>query len=302
MKRIALMFLSCVFFNASYAQFLNYNGTGPASATDYTQLIARQGKIRLNSAGWDDHLEILRGAYGAAFQPDNSSGYYGLRVQMTTGSNFYVLGGNVGVNTTNPTSLFDVNLAGSSVAFRGNSSSNITADLYIQRNSSAAGLGTASAIQLQDVGSGNQVMLQGGSAGFQVFNYNYTQGTWIERMRINQLGNVAIGTNVTNGYKLAVEGTIGAREVNVNSSGWTDYVFDDDYKLPSLETVERYIKENHHLPEVPSAADVEANGINVSEMNAVLLKKIEELTLYVIELRKQVNAQDDKIEKLESRK
>lgn len=127
--------------------------------------------------------------------------------------------------------------------------------------------------------------------GFITFN---TAGT-SERMRILSNGNVCIGNTVSNGYKLAVEGTIGAREVNVNTTTWSDYVFNTDYKLLPLTEVEKYIAANHHLPEVPSAAEVEEKGINVGEMNALLLKKIEELTLHVIE-------QEKRIKELESRK
>jgi hypothetical protein len=102
-------------------------------------------------------------------------------------------------------------------------------------------------------------------------------------------GNVGIGTRATNNYRLAVDGKIGAREVNVNVSTWSDYVFADDYKLPSLETIERYITQYRHLPDVPSAAEVEQNGVDLGSMDALLLRKIEELTLYVIELKKELD-------------
>ncbi len=116
----------------------------------------------------------------------------------------------------------------------------------------------------------------------------FATNTNAERMWILNNGNVCIGGQFTVGYKLAVDGTIGAREVNVNSNNWADYVFDKDYKLLPLTEVEKYIKANHHLPEVPSTEEVEANGINVGEMNALLLKKIEELTLHIIDLEKRI--------------
>ena len=111
-----------------------------------------------------------------------------------------------------------------------------------------------------------------------------------DRMVLKSNGNVGIGTMTTNGYKLAVNGTIGAREVNVNSSTWSDYVFAADYKLPSLESIERYIQQHQRLPEVPSAKEVEENGVKVGEMSALLLKKIEELTLHLIEKNKEIDA------------
>ncbi len=118
------------------------------------------------------------------------------------------------------------------------------------------------------------------------------------KMLLTNDGRVGIGTTNTNGYKLAVEGTIGAREVNVNTSTWSDYVFNDDYRLPSLKEVERYIKEHRHLPEVPTATEVEEKGVNVGEMNALLLKKIEELTLYMIEQERKMGVMQKQIDDL----
>lgn len=107
-------------------------------------------------------------------------------------------------------------------------------------------------------------------------------------------GNVGIGTGVTNPvHPLQVNGTIGATEVVVSSTG-ADYVFDADYKLSPLSDVEEYVKENHHLPDIPSALEVAANGISVGEMQSKLLAKIEELTLHLIELdRKNKSLEQD---------
>lgn len=100
---------------------------------------------------------------------------------------------------------------------------------------------------------------------------------------------------------LTVDGTILAKEVRVavsNSSHWADYVFEANYKLMPLHEVEQYIKLHKHLPEVPSAKDVVNEGVEVTEMNAILLKKIEELTLYTIELKKTVEAQQIQLNNL----
>lgn len=112
-------------------------------------------------------------------------------------------------------------------------------------------------------------------------------------------GNVGIGTTQPGSFKLAVEGKIGAREVVVTlSNPWPDYVFAPSFKLPSLLEVEHFIKVNSHLPGVPSANEIKQDGLPVGEMNAILLKKIEELTLYVIELEKKNKEQDKVIEEL----
>ena len=103
-------------------------------------------------------------------------------------------------------------------------------------------------------------------------------------------GNVGIGTSKPK-HKLSVNGTIQAKELIVTTlaNDWPDHVFDADYKLTSLEEIESYVKREKHLPGVPSANDIDKEGIKVGEMNALLLQKVEELTLYVIELQKQIN-------------
>ncbi|MNK95316.1 hypothetical protein D3C87_1155480 [compost metagenome] len=103
------------------------------------------------------------------------------------------------------------------------------------------------------------------------------------------LGKLGIGTTTTGIYKLAVEGSIAAREIRVMTTGWSDFVFKKDYDLPTLAEVEKHIKEKGHLENIPSEEEVLKNGINLGEMNAKLLQKIEELTLHLIEKDKQIN-------------
>ncbi len=100
-------------------------------------------------------------------------------------------------------------------------------------------------------------------------------------------GNVGIGTSSPGTYKLAVNGNIRAKEVKVET-GWADYVFAKGYQLPTLEEVENHIQEKGHLINIPSAAEVQANGIDLGDMNRLLLEKIEELTLYLIEQEKRL--------------
>lgn len=85
---------------------------------------------------------------------------------------------------------------------------------------------------------------------------------------------VGIGTTSIGSHKLAVHGTIGAREIKVEAGTWSDFVFDDNYKLKSLYEVESFIKENNHLPDIPSEKEVMKKGINLGEMDAKLLQKI----------------------------
>ncbi|MGG5208943.1 cell wall anchor protein [Chryseobacterium sp. MIQD13] len=95
------------------------------------------------------------------------------------------------------------------------------------------------------------------------------------------------------------DGKIFAKEVEIKANVWADYVFRKDYKLNSLEEVEKHIQEKGHLPNIPSEAEILKNGINVADMNTKLMEKIEELTLYSIEQNKQLKVQSEKVEKLE---
>jgi len=116
---------------------------------------------------------------------------------------------------------------------------------------------------------------------------NITTATLSERMRIDVNGNVGIGTPSPDS-KLAVAGQIHAQEVKVSITvPGPDYVFEKDYPLTSLEEIKTYIDQNKHLPELPSAKEMEKNGVQLGEMNMLLLKKIEELTLHLIELKKE---------------
>ncbi|SFD98724.1 hypothetical protein SAMN05518672_10448 [Chitinophaga sp. CF118] len=105
----------------------------------------------------------------------------------------------------------------------------------------------------------------------------------------NTDGNLGIGTTAPGTNKLAVEGTIGARKMQVKQTSWADFVFQPDYQLPPLQELEKYIQANKHLPGIPTETEVQEKGIDLGEMNKLLLQKVEELTLHVIDLQKQIN-------------
>lgn len=126
-----------------------------------------------------------------------------------------------------------------------------------------------------------------------------TQG--VKAITIDGNQNVGIGTENPLS-KLAVNGQIRATEVKVLANiSVPDYVFEPDYELRTLKETKEYITENKHLPEIPSAAEIGENGIDLGDMNMRLLKKIEELTLYQIELLEKVEELRSKVEKLENK-
>jgi hypothetical protein len=111
-------------------------------------------------------------------------------------------------------------------------------------------------------------------------------------------GNVAIGTTDAKGYKLAVNGEAIFTRAKVKLQGnWPDYVFGNGYRLPSLKEVEAYIKQHQHLPDVPSEKEVAENGLDLGGNQAILLKKIEELTLYMIDVNKRLDEQKTLLDK-----
>jgi hypothetical protein len=135
------------------------------------------------------------------------------------------------------------------------------------------------------------------NGGFLTFLTN--DGT--EQMRINASGNVGIGTTNPGSYKLAVEGNVGARKVDVKMTSWADFVFHDAYKLPALPAIESYILTHQHLPGMPSEKEVLTNGLDLGECNKLLLQKVEELTLYLIDQDKQNKALAEQLHILQER-
>ena len=146
----------------------------------------------------------------------------------------------------------------------------------------------------------------GGSAGL-LLNYFCGNNTFINTgsnggtvyLGTTKIGTqrIVVGTQHDNA-KLSVDGKIIAKEIVVTQQSWADYVFANNYTLPNIYEVEKFYKANKHLPEIPSEKEVTANGVNVGDMEKLLLKKIEELTLYVVEQKKQADNQQVLIEKL----
>ncbi|WP_417887112.1 hypothetical protein [Zunongwangia sp.] len=134
---------------------------------------------------------------------------------------------------------------------------------------------------------------------FDIGYLRYQDSIWVSTFILNN-GSVGIGkADPTN--KLDVNGTIHSREVKVDRENWADYVFKEDYELKNLTEVEKFIRENGHLEDIPSEKEVQKNGVKLGEMNARLLQKIEELTLYIIDQRKTIEDLNVRVTQLENK-
>ncbi|MEC7262906.1 MAG: hypothetical protein VXW38_04135 [Bacteroidota bacterium] len=172
--------------------------------------------------------------------------------------------GNVGIGTLNPGYSMDV--------FSSN---------FLLARFKRSGTGGGSGVIIENaLGTGSWIYGVGSNNHFGV--YKNGESNFGQQFIIQENGNVGIGT-ISPDAKLAVNGNIHAKEVKVDLTGWPDYVFKLDYNLPTLQEVEKHIKEKGHLINIPSAKEVEANGVELGEMNKLLLEKIEELTLYTIQ-------------------
>jgi hypothetical protein len=162
-------------------------------------------------------------------------------------------------------------------------------------------LGSYAYSHLTQAGDGG--IIYGNSSN--VVNFGFVIAPWNNSsagFRMDKTGNVGIGTASTNDatYKLFVETGIRTRKITVDQSTWPDYVFHPSYNLPSLSTIATYIRNNGHLPDVPSADSVSRNGVDLGNNQAVLLKKIEELTLYSIQQQEQIEKQNRLLKKMQS--
>jgi hypothetical protein len=272
-----------------------------------------------------NHSEIHFSAHGkysaylggpdAAFGLNDASAT--TKVLINSNGNSYLNGGKLGIGTMTPEYRVHIqdDAAGAQLKFkRGTGEATIVQDnnvnnLYLDasaglflnaQNSGYVGIGTTTPgarLEVKNTG-GSQLKLSGGTVAGGIWTnaadilYMADWNTGNKGIAINMTsGNVGIGTTAPGSFKLAVEGKIGAREINCTmASPWPDYVFEKDYKLPALSELQQYIGQNKHLPEIPTAAEVAENGVNLGEMHRLLLKKVEELTLYVIEQNNKIEA------------
>ncbi|MGY5351134.1 hypothetical protein ACXGQW_00935 [Wenyingzhuangia sp. IMCC45533] len=266
MKKILLSIILINTFLGSNAQTVN----------ESTRNITGFNRIQTGNGAWMD-IQLL-GA-GSSFKiRDNTNGQSWLK--WTAGVNYTEFLKDIRINA-------NINAVGSRNIYGFN---RIQTPEGGWMDIQLAGFGSTFKIH-DNTNGGNWVKWTAGS--------NYTE--FLKDVIISS-GNLGIGTTDTQGFKLGVNGKIAATEVKVAlMSNWSDFVFYDNYILPTLKEVENHIKENGHLKDIPSAKEVEKNGIFLGEMNSKLLQKIEELILYTIQQEKKLKSQDSKIEKLEKK-
>ncbi len=126
-----------------------------------------------------------------------------------------------------------------------------------------------------------------------VFGTNNSNGA-VERMRICSTGDIYIGNAESPDHTLYVNGKVHTKEVKVYINEWPDYVFQPDYNIKTLPELKDYVDTHKRLPDMPSEQEVEKSGIELGGMNKLLVKKIEELTIYLIEKDKQITEQQKK--------
>lgn len=215
--------------------------------------------------------------------------------QWTTTGTVTSTTNNVGIGTATPDAPLDIN--GISLMAGGNAN----LDTVINPNRSLSFLENSGKLLIgwnRTGGAGEIDLISnqgGGDIGGIAFYNHLNNGTEKQLMWLTGDGALMIGSSRgnTGNNKLAVGGGVIAESVTVKlQSNWPDFVFKNNYQLPSLRDVKTYIAQYRHLPEIPSQADVAKDGINIGEMDNMLLKKVEELTLYLIEKDEEIKIQE----------
>lgn len=246
------------------------------------------------------------GIYGTSTSlSGNNYGLYGKTTAATSGLNYGVYAetegavGNYGLygKVTTATGQIGYAVFGSASGTGSNYAGYFSGHTYIGADNEALTIsGTNPYIQFKDGLTENAYLRASGSDLLLATNSGNASGkvvlrtNGVGRLWVDASGNVSIGSNgkVATGYMLSVVGKVMAEEVRVELNGtWPDYVFAKDYKLLPLQTLKKYVLENNHLPDVPAAEEMK-DGIEIGKMNKMLMQKVEELTLYVIQLNEEI--------------
>ena len=244
---------------------------------------------KLNIGGSDGNIHIGNLLFGG--------GYNGIWLNGSTSAWNYNF-----LSKTSDPNLYINRPAGAGIHFRQSNS-----DQMIIDHNGKVGIGIVAPRSKLDLWGGllsvtgqdlNGTLVAGSQGGYAYIGNDQLTNS----ISISPIGHVGIGTTNSHTHKLAVNGSgIFTKAVVKQYGNWPDYVFEKAYVLPSLLDLEAYIKENKHLPEVPSAREVEENGLDLGTNQSLLLKKIEELTLYIIQQNKEIKELRRDIENLKAK-
>jgi len=300
--------------NISYGQFV-------AGATGYTVLTNINDKVGIGTSTPANKLDVVgvvnsssymsatQGLYTeitkSGFNNNAGTGYLSFRSNNVDNRMVIDPNGYVGIGTTAPSQQLEVfrnEVIGSPTdvlypivinrgwnSNGGTSTSRNTGLLFKDVNSIEAGVQAVRENSSGNYNSGMAFLVNTGVSGL------VPTTSLTEAMRISSAGFVGIGTP-TPKEALSVNGNIRSKQIKVETANWPDYVFKNDYSLPSLSDLKTYIDQNQHLPEMPSESDVAKDGINLGEMVKLQTKKIEELTLYLIDKDKTDKEKDAKLQ------
>jgi len=234
---------------------------------------------------------LLRFVAGAQWSPNGTSIY-------NTNS------GNVGIGTSTPQTQFEVTV-NSQIGIGANK---FNTPLTLIKNGDQYGTDNP-VLLIKHSGTGSNVFAGVGSdlgviriQGFSNAAANKSINS-NDNFYVYTNGTVAVNTDgVPAGYNMAVNGSLIATSVTVRlKNAWPDYVFRKPYRLPALATIKAYIEQNNHLPGVPSAKEIAGAGQDLGDMNRILLKKVEEMTLYMIEAKEEITTLQKEVKQLKSK-
>ncbi|WP_291110877.1 hypothetical protein [Dysgonomonas sp. UBA7710] len=304
MKKNILIVLSLIITTITYAQDQTVNGNllqqlnnqwlSPAKlqlGRSNSSIVENKAVIGVTNGNL--HVDSYPG-YALClnyYQKDSNSGNKGLTISPS---------GNVGIGTHSPRSRLDVS----------DSSQNTLKSVLARLDEgNSAGDGTYLGVKSYYTQVKQGENSEGNVKSFSLEHKFYGQiNSSINFYRGGSQIGGSLGISVYDGREIArffnwglnLAGTIRSKEVKIEATGWSDFVFNKNYDLPKLSEVEKHINEKQHLPGIPSEKEVLENGISVGEMQAKLLQKIEELTLYVITQDKRIKALEEENHTLKS--
>lgn len=283
-----------IWSNGSTSVYLKSEGLGIGTNAPLTKLQVATGQDAGFGASQNGHLMIGLSTTanlimdGNEIMSRNNGRKTDLFLQNDSGNvvlcgnnqGFVNVASSIGLGTSNPSTRLHIP-TGSDAG-----SSHNTPGFILLGNSSS---GNSLAIDNNEIAVRNTV--GGGMSGSDLFLQNDAGDVILCGSENGAVGiGVLSGASIPAGFLLAVDGKIISEELKVQlSTNWPDYVFDNTYKLRSFDELRKFIADNKHLPNIPSASEVEKNGIEVGDMQKRMMEKIEELTLYILELEKKVS-------------